>query len=445
MAGYSEASDFEAADAVRSEQGKPVHGRRMNQFLYSSATLAAMFCVYFYVIGAPTSAIGPLITVLVMAVVILAGKRLSSNTASWAATFALWIAPVWCSFLTGGAASPALPWLMPAVMISGMHFGWKSGASLGAVNSIAILGMFFFSDQLAHVNEISAPYLIEITRISALISVLAYVIYFGFENSRTLNRVIRTKNETQWTQKQASDALEHSRNELQMREQADIEKARIDAEIRQQQSREIAAEFEGHAIAVEHLASSVREVAELTTAVDTISTDIRARATKGKQIGSVAKQAMTDVQNSSTKIGNITRTINEIAFQSNLLALNAQVEAARAGTAGRGFAVVAGEVQSLAARPSAAAAQIETLMTEIEGHLGHGLSTVNKANRALEDISEQVSKSAEMITNVAHRVRKQADTIEKVSSAGFRIDRQMQELVKSPAEAVFQAQKIAAS
>lgn len=120
----------------------------------------------------------------------------------------------------------------------------------------------------------------------------------------------------------------------------------------------------------------------------------RAEADKSGEIVTGAVAAMGEIERSSQQISPIIGVIDEIAFQTNLLALSAGVEAARAGEAGRGFAVVAMEVRALAQRSAAAAKEIEGLISTSSKHVGRGVELVGENGRALGRIIEEVSSIA---------------------------------------------------
>lgn len=107
-------------------------------------------------------------------------------------------------------------------------------------------------------------------------------------------------------------------------------------------------------------------------------------ATKGGQVVNEVVQTMQGIDESSKKISEIISVIDGNAFQTNILALNASVEAARAGTQGRGFAVVVSEVLSLAGRSAEAAKEIKSLIGEGVERVEHGSALVNLAGQTMQ-------------------------------------------------------------
>lgn len=139
------------------------------------------------------------------------------------------------------------------------------------------------------------------------------------------------------------------------------------------------------------------------------------------------KTAIDDIQNSSTETAKIIKTINEIAFQTNLLALNAAVEAARAGEAGKGFAVVADEVRNLASRSAEAAKMTSNLIEESNTNAGKGVEYVEAAAKTLNRINSGTKKVDDLISEISTSIEEQAKGIEQINIAMTQIDKVTQE------------------
>ncbi len=140
---------------------------------------------------------------------------------------------------------------------------------------------------------------------------------------------------------------------------------------------------------------------------------------------------MEELGASSQKIGDIIAVIDEIADQTNLLALNAAIEAARAGEQGRGFAVVADEVRKLAERTSKATKEITATITFIQddtakaidsmlkgkNKVKNGVDVAKKAGERIEAIKELTNKLKDMITQIATAAEEQSTAAEEISAS----------------------------
>lgn len=177
---------------------------------------------------------------------------------------------------------------------------------------------------------------------------------------------------------------------------------------------EAAARLEEQASSMKQIGSQVGDTARHAQTAAEFAAQNASFAEKGGEIVGQVVSTMRDIRTSSARISDIIEVINGIAFQTNLLALNAAVEAARAGESGRGFAVVAGEVRGLAQRSSAAAKEIQALVTTSLERVEAGGHAVEEAGRTMETVVNNAGKISRFMEEIVTASREQALGIEQV-------------------------------
>lgn len=166
---------------------------------------------------------------------------------------------------------------------------------------------------------------------------------------------------------------------------------------------------------ISNITKQVSETAEnASTANGYAATSLHAVENQSQQMQEML-QAMGDIKEQSSKISNIIKTIEDIAFQTNILALNASVEAARAGNAGKGFAVVADEVRNLAAKSAQAASDTNTLISATIKSIDSGVSLAKSTADSLSEVMEHTKSTSNIIQQINAAAIQQAEAVQQVS------------------------------
>lgn len=170
-------------------------------------------------------------------------------------------------------------------------------------------------------------------------------------------------------------------------------------------SREQAASIQQTSSTLEESSSMVHQTTQNTKEAETLAKHAKEYASKGNDEMQIMLDAMEELKRSSAEISKIIKVIDEIAFQTNILSLNAAVEAARAGDAGKGFAVVAEEVRNLAQRSAQAAKDTSGIIEHnielsekclnITGQVSGSLSEINVESTKVNELLEEISTASQ--------------------------------------------------
>ena len=207
---------------------------------------------------------------------------------------------------------------------------------------------------------------------------------------------------------------------------------------------EQASSLEETSSALEQMAAMTRTNAENANQANELTGQAREAAQGGNETMGRLNQAMSAINDSSGKISKIIKVIEEIAFQTNLLALNAAVEAARAGEHGKGFAVVADEVRNLAQRAAQAARETTGLIEESVNKAAEGTEVAGAVGKALGAIVGDVTKVADLVNGITKASEEQAQGVDQVNTAVSQMDKVTQQNASGAEESASAAEELSA-
>jgi methyl-accepting chemotaxis protein len=187
-------------------------------------------------------------------------------------------------------------------------------------------------------------------------------------------------------------------------------------------------------VSIEELNQAVQELSKKIEFVLSSITNIADTTLHSERIALEAKEqskstalAIVKLNEESTKIGETINIITQIAFQTNILSLNAAVEAATAGEAGKGFAVVAAEVRNLASRSAEAAKEIKILVETATKKADQGKKISEDMISGYKMLNENISQTIELIKGVETSSKEQLAGIEQINDAISSLDQQTQQ------------------
>ena len=188
-----------------------------------------------------------------------------------------------------------------------------------------------------------------------------------------------------------------------------------------------AASLEETAAAVEEITSITRNNANNAVKMSELGSTVKTEVSNGMNLANETSSSMDQINEQVTAINEAITVIDQIAVQTNILSLNAAVEAATAGEAGKGLAVEAQEVRSLASRSAEAANTIGNLMSELKEKTDEGSSASLKTSQEYESLSTNLDSTFNLIQAVVSSTREQQNTIEKIHDSIINIDNVTQE------------------
>ncbi|WP_029888298.1 methyl-accepting chemotaxis protein [Aliarcobacter lanthieri] len=192
-------------------------------------------------------------------------------------------------------------------------------------------------------------------------------------------------------------------------------------------SNEAAASLEETAAALEEITSNIRNNTESIAKMSKISSNVTSSAKDGEVLANKTTVAMDEINVQVNLVNEAISVIDNIAFQTNILSLNAAVEAATAGEAGKGFAVVAQEVRNLASRSAEAAKEIKDIVEKATVKANEGKNIATTMIDGYKELNESISQTINLISDIEMSSKEQLSGIEQINDAVNELDRQTQQ------------------
>ena len=189
---------------------------------------------------------------------------------------------------------------------------------------------------------------------------------------------------------------------------------------------EQAASLEETAAAVEEITSIVKSSVQKVYQMSTLANELQSSSKEGEELASRTTKAMDDIDNQVKSINDAITVIDQIAFQTNILSLNAAVEAATAGEAGRGFAVVAQEVRNLANRSADAAKEIKSIVESATSKANEGKVIANNMISGYAILNNKINETIGLIEDVSQASKEEERGIIQINDAINALDQATQ-------------------
>ena len=183
-----------------------------------------------------------------------------------------------------------------------------------------------------------------------------------------------------------------------------------------------ASSLEQTAASIDEITSNIEQTNQKAQEMLSISNETKSSAAEGQNLANQTVKSMDEINDTVVAINDAISVIDQIAFQTNILSLNAAVEAATAGEAGKGFAVVAQEVRNLASRSAEAAKEIKDLVETATVKANTGKSISSKMIEGFNQLDEKIVETSKLIDDVTHAANEQTIGMTQIADAVGQLD-----------------------
>jgi len=191
-------------------------------------------------------------------------------------------------------------------------------------------------------------------------------------------------------------------------------------------SNSTAASLEETSASLEEITETINNNTSNVVSMSRYANELITSANEGEELATQTTLSMDDINTHIYEINEAISVIDQIAFQTNILSLNAAVEAATAGESGKGFAVVAQEVRNLASRSSEAANEIKKLVENATNKANNGKDIADKMIAGYHNLNQNISKTLTLIKDIEASSKEQQSGIEQINHAVTTLDTQTQ-------------------
>ncbi len=201
-----------------------------------------------------------------------------------------------------------------------------------------------------------------------------------------------------------------------------------------QSTNEAAAALEETSASLEEITSAIVNTSNSISQMSKLAKELNIKTKYGQEQASKTMDSMDDINKEVSAINDSIGVIDQIAFQTNILSLNAAVEAATAGEAGKGFAVVAQEVRNLASRSALAAKKIKSIVENANTKASDGKVIAQNMMKGYLELNENITNTIKLISNVEISSKEQQLGIEQINDAVNKQDQQTQKIANAASQ-----------
>ncbi len=198
-----------------------------------------------------------------------------------------------------------------------------------------------------------------------------------------------------------------------------------------------AAAVEQNASSITEMVANINSMTEMIKKARTVSAELSAISEKGDHEVKSTLSLIEEINKKSERMSEITQVISSVASQTNLLAMNAAIEAAHAGDAGRGFSVVADEIRKLAENTSSSTQEINNLIEDMIGEVAKSTQSMNETSTVFNQITDGVKNTSQIVDTIASAMEEQSagatETLQVTNEISSQIS-DINQLVKTQSE-----------